>query len=104
MQNGYDLGDEWVQGSLPRRGTPVEFVVRFNPSGPIAQPKVRIRMFARVFVFEVIRACIHMCVRACFNFITAQVSYIDSTEHVVLFQARDMSYSSTSRRNRDVCA
>jgi hypothetical protein len=40
MQNGYDLGDTEIAGTLPRRGTEIEFVVRFNPSGPLKEPAV----------------------------------------------------------------
>ncbi|EKX38154.1 hypothetical protein GUITHDRAFT_154778 [Guillardia theta CCMP2712] len=39
-KTGYDLGEREVTGALPRRGNPVEFTVRFNPSGPVAEPKL----------------------------------------------------------------
>jgi hypothetical protein len=39
-KTGYDLGSSFVQGTLPRRGTDVEFFVRFNPSDKVGPPKV----------------------------------------------------------------
>eukprot|EP00802_Teleaulax_amphioxeia_P003480 Tamp_03483.p2 GENE.Tamp_03483~~Tamp_03483.p2 ORF type:complete len:387 (+),score=97.97 Tamp_03483:39-1163(+) len=39
-KTGGDVGDRQLDGMLPRRGTTVEFVVRFHPQGPIPVPKV----------------------------------------------------------------
>jgi hypothetical protein len=37
---GYDIGDRQLDGMLPRRGTTVEFYVRFKPNGPTPAPKL----------------------------------------------------------------
>jgi hypothetical protein len=40
-KNGYDLGSEWVQGEIPRRGNSFELIVRHEPQGATyAAPKV----------------------------------------------------------------
>ena len=39
-QTQYDLGAREASGQLPRRGTPFEFVVRFNPRERVGPPKV----------------------------------------------------------------
>lgn len=40
-KNGYDLGSDWVQGEIPRRGNSFELIVRHEPQGATyAAPKV----------------------------------------------------------------
>ncbi len=65
MQNGYDLGEAEVGGMLPRRGTQVEFVVRFNPTGPLKEPAVceqcvLVHHARLVRVFQVTRISVKM--------------------------------------------
>ena len=35
----YDIGKKEIRGELPRRGTGVEFTLRYNPPTPIGQPE-----------------------------------------------------------------
>jgi len=39
-KTGGDTGERQADGMLPRRGTNVDFTVRFNPQGPMPVPKV----------------------------------------------------------------